>query len=132
MSLRITVESVLTLVRYKNHTEMHRSNVNKRPVWYKSCDDTVPLLNLVFNIIRIVKWCDHQETLTLQIWRHKLSTYRNSPFSRPLTKNYLLNFVTELTLTKNHLLYIYKHVRTCAEYIGNWFSKPSSSKNRIS
>ena len=39
--LRITVESVLTSVRYKNHTEIYRSNVNKRLIWYKTCDDTV-------------------------------------------------------------------------------------------
>ena len=36
-----TVESVLTPVRYKNDTEIYRSNVNKRPIWYKTCDDTV-------------------------------------------------------------------------------------------
>ena len=41
VSLRITVESVLTPVRYKNHIEKYRSNVNKRPIWYKTCDDTV-------------------------------------------------------------------------------------------
>ena len=41
VSLRITVESDLTLARYKNHTEIYRSNVNKRPIWYKTCDDTV-------------------------------------------------------------------------------------------
>ena len=40
-SCRITVESVLTPVRYKNHTEIYHSNVNKRPIWYKTCDDTV-------------------------------------------------------------------------------------------
>ena len=41
VSLRITVESDLTPARYKNHTETYRSNVNKRPIWYKTCDDTV-------------------------------------------------------------------------------------------
>ena len=40
-SLRITVESVLTPARYKNDTEIYRSNVNKRSIWYKTCDDTV-------------------------------------------------------------------------------------------
>ena len=39
--LRITVERVLTPVQYKNHAEIYRSNVNKRPIWYKTCDDTV-------------------------------------------------------------------------------------------
>ena len=41
VSLRIAVESVLTPVRCKNHTEIYRSNANKRPIWYKTCDDTV-------------------------------------------------------------------------------------------
>ena len=41
VSLRITAESILTPVRYKNHTEIYRSNVNKIPIWYKTCDDTV-------------------------------------------------------------------------------------------
>ena len=41
VSVRITVENVLTPVRYKSHTEIYRSNVNKRPIWYKTCDDTV-------------------------------------------------------------------------------------------
>ena len=41
VSLRITIESVLTPVRYKNHTKIYGSNVNKRPIWYKICDDTV-------------------------------------------------------------------------------------------
>ena len=40
-SLRITVESVLTPARYKNDTEIYRSNVNKRSIWYKTCDNTV-------------------------------------------------------------------------------------------
>ena len=42
---------------------------------------------MAFDIIRIVKQWDYQETLTPQIWHHKpqLSTHRNSPFSRPLT-----------------------------------------------
>ena len=29
-----------TPVQYKNHTEIYRSYVNKRPIWYKNCDDT--------------------------------------------------------------------------------------------
>ena len=41
VSVRITVESVLTPVQYKSHTEIYRSNVSKRPIWYKTCDDTV-------------------------------------------------------------------------------------------
>ena len=41
MSLRITVASILTPVRYENHTEIFRSYVNKRRIWYKTCDDTV-------------------------------------------------------------------------------------------
>ena len=41
MFLRITAESVLTPIRSKNHTEIYRSNVNKRPIWYKTYDDTV-------------------------------------------------------------------------------------------
>ena len=41
VSLRITIESVLTPVRYKNHTKIYGSNVNKRPIWYKICDDMV-------------------------------------------------------------------------------------------
>ena len=40
MSYRV-IESVLTPVQYKNHAEIYRSNVNKRPIWYKTCDDTV-------------------------------------------------------------------------------------------
>ena len=36
MSLCTTVESVLTLVRCKKYTEVYRSNVNKRPIWYKT------------------------------------------------------------------------------------------------
>ena len=43
VSSRITVESVLTPVLYKSHTEIYRSNVNKRPIWYKTCDDTVAI-----------------------------------------------------------------------------------------
>ena len=34
-------ENVLTPVRYKNLTEIYRSNVNKRPIWYKTYDGTV-------------------------------------------------------------------------------------------
>ena len=45
--LRITVESVLTPVRYKDHTEIYRSNVNKRRIWYKTCDDTVATTSAV-------------------------------------------------------------------------------------
>ena len=41
MSLRITVASILTPVRYENHTEINRSYVNKRRICYKTCDDTV-------------------------------------------------------------------------------------------
>ena len=41
VSLRITVESALIPVRYKNQTEIYRSNVNKKPILYKTCDDTV-------------------------------------------------------------------------------------------
>ena len=26
----------LTPARYKNHIEIYRSNVNKRPIWYKT------------------------------------------------------------------------------------------------
>ena len=36
MSLCTTVESVLTLVRCKKYTEVYRSNVNKRPICYKT------------------------------------------------------------------------------------------------
>ena len=41
VSLRIIVERVLTPVRYKNHTEIYCSNVQKKPIWYKTCDDAV-------------------------------------------------------------------------------------------
>ena len=52
-SLRVTIESVLTPFKYKNHTEIYRSNVSKRPIWFKTCDDTVTAtylfcLNLAF------------------------------------------------------------------------------------
>ena len=46
MLLHIAVESVLTPVRYKNHTEIYRSNVNKRPIWYKICDETVATMSM--------------------------------------------------------------------------------------
>ena len=41
VSLRITIESGLTPVQYKNHTEIYRSNLNKGSIWYKTRDDTV-------------------------------------------------------------------------------------------
>ena len=40
-SLCITVESGLTPVRYKNHTEIYCSNLNKSSIWYKTRDDTI-------------------------------------------------------------------------------------------
>ena len=46
--VRITVESVLTPVRYENHTEIYRSSVNKRPIWYKTGDDTVATTYMFF------------------------------------------------------------------------------------
>ena len=41
VSLRNTVESVPYPIGYKYHTEIYHSNVNKRPIWYKTCDDTI-------------------------------------------------------------------------------------------
>ena len=40
LSCRYASPSVLTPVRYKNHTEIYCSNVNNRPIWYKTCDGT--------------------------------------------------------------------------------------------
>ena len=47
MSLRITVETILTPVRFKDSTEIYCSNVNKMSIWYKSCDDTVATTNVL-------------------------------------------------------------------------------------
>ena len=48
VSLRITIESVLTPVQYKNHTEICRSNVKERPLCYKTCDNTVATTNMFY------------------------------------------------------------------------------------
>ena len=44
MSYRVVayhVERFQIAVRYKNRTEIYRSNENKISIWYKTCDDTV-------------------------------------------------------------------------------------------